>query len=285
MAAEVGSSSTRVQAMKWEGGRAVWALEDLAAEEPLEIRVRGRAITVTMRTPGAADADGVSSEDAELAAGFLLTEGVIRSRADIEAIEHCGRNEMGNVLNVRLAPLVHVDFERLTRHVFAASSCGLCGKASIEQVRGCHPPVRSEVRVAAGDLLAMAARMRESQSMFDRTGGLHAAAIFDANRVLIAVREDIGRHNATDKVIGRAMLDGVGLADAVLVVSGRTSFEIVQKAAAAKVPIVAGVSAPSSLAVEFAKEMGQTLIGFLRPEPGTSGGRMNIYANQQRVIE
>ncbi len=276
-------SPTRVAAVKWEGGRVSTACEDLAAEEPLEVRVRGRAITVTMRTPGVAggvDADGMSVEDAELAAGFLLTEGVIRSRRDVERIVPCGRNEMGNVLDVRLAPLVHVDFERLTRHVFAASSCGLCGKASIAQVRTCHAMVETEVRVRAEALMGMVGAMRERQGAFDRTGGLHAAGLFRADGTMIVVREDIGRHNAVDKVIGHALLGGIGLTDALLVVSGRASFEIVQKAAAARVGVVAAVSAPSSLAVEFAREMGQTLVGFLRP----AELRMNVYTHERRVV-
>ena len=271
-------SAASVEVVKWEDGRTVAAREELAREEPLEVRVRGRAITVTMRTPGRLDDDGVSVEDAELAAGFLLTEGVIRSRVDIDKIEHCGRNEWGNVVDVRLSPLVHVDFERLTRHVFAASSCGLCGKASIAQVRGSHAAVVSEVRVQAEMLHVMVAAMRKQQGTFDRTGGLHAAGLFAADGTMIVVREDIGRHNAVDKVIGHALLGAVELKDAVLVVSGRTSFEIVQKAVAGRVPIVAGVSAPSSLAVEFAREMGMTLVGFLREN------RMNIYAGVERVV-
>ncbi len=278
MAGERVRSEIGVEVVKWTEGRAVTVREELAGEEPLEIRVRGRAITVTMRTPGAVDADGMSAEDAELAAGFLLTEGVIRSRADIDRIEHCGRNEWGNVVDVRLAAMVRVDFERLTRHVFAASSCGLCGKASIAQVRTCHAAVASGVRVRAEMLIGMVSEMREKQGKFDRTGGLHAAGLFAAEGTMIVVREDIGRHNAVDKVIGHALLGGVVLKDAVLVVSGRTSFEIVQKAAAGRVPIVAGVSAPSSLAVEFAREMGMTLVGFLREN------RMNVYAGVERVV-
>lgn len=278
MAGERVQSETGVEVVKWEKGRIVAAREELAGEEPLEVRVRGRAITVTMRTPGVVDADGMRAEDAELAAGFLLTEGVIRERGDIERIEPCGRNEWGNVVDVRLGPLVHVDFDRLTRHVFAASSCGLCGKASIAQVRGSHAAVVSLVRVRAEMLIAMVAAMREKQGTFDRTGGLHAAGLFGADGTMVVVREDIGRHNAVDKVIGRALLDDVELSDAVLVVSGRASFEIVQKAVAGRVPIVAGVSAPSSLAVEFAREMGMTLVGFLREN------RMNVYAGVERVV-
>jgi FdhD protein len=284
MPSESRNSPTSVEAMKWEDGHSASSLEDLAPEEPLEIRVRGHAITVTMRTPGAVDLDGLSTEDPELAAGFLLTEGVIQSRGDIQHIEHCPRNEWGNVVDVRLAPLVHVDFERLTRHVFAASSCGLCGKAGIDHVRTCRKPITSGMHVRATTLLGMVATMRARQGEFDRTGGLHAAALFNTDGALIVVREDIGRHNAVDKVIGHALLNNLNLADALLLVSGRTSFEIVQKLAAAGAPIVAGVSAPSSLAVDFAREMGQTLIGFLRPGSTSQSGRMNIYTGVERVV-
>lgn len=278
MTGDMRTSPTSVEAVKWESGRSVRVMDELAAEEPLEVRVRGRPITVTMRTPGVVDADGLSAEDAELAVGFLLTEGVIRSCADIDLLEHCGRNEWGNVVNVRLQPMVHVDFEGLTRSVYAASSCGLCGKASIARVRTCYAPVESGVRVRPEMLVGMVTTMRAKQQAFARTGGLHAAGLFTTDGGLIATREDIGRHNAVDKVIGRALLDGLDLEDSVLVVSGRTSFEIVQKAAAGRVGIVAGVSAPSSLAVDFASEMAITLVGFLRDD------RMNVYTGEERVV-
>ena len=248
------------------------AHDELAAEEPLEIRVRGRSVCVTMRTP---------DHDEELAAGFLLTEGVIRGRADVLRIEPCGRNEEDNVLNVVLAPEVRLDLDDLTRHVFASSSCGLCGKASIESVHQHFPPVepRVEPTVEASSLSALPERMRGAQPTFAETGGLHAAAVFDGHGAPIAVREDIGRHNAVDKVLGYGLLEDLLPFDAhILVVSGRASFEIMQKALAARIPIVAAVSAPSSLAVEFAEESGQTLIGFLRD------GRMNVYSNAGRVV-
>jgi len=263
--------STPAKVIRWDGRRATPGDDELAAEEPLEIRVRGRAISVTMRTPG---------HDAELAAGFLLTEGVIRSAADIEHTEHCAANEPGNILNIRLAPLVHVDFERLTRHVFASSSCGLCGKATIEALRsgGVCKPIVSEATITAAALSSLPARLREAQDAFARTGGLHAAGLFDTRGEPIVIREDIGRHNAVDKVIGRSLLnDRLPLSDTALLVSGRASFEIMQKACAAGIPIVAAVSAPSSLAAEFAEEMGQTLVGFLRD------GRMNIYSHPRRI--
>jgi FdhD protein len=252
------------------GAEPVDFIDELAHEEPLEVRVRGRAISVTMRTPG---------HDEELAVGFLLTEGVVRCRADVLRVEPCGRNELGNVVNVLLAPDVPVDFGRLTRHVFASSSCGLCGKATIDAVRERFEPVRSDVRVGAATLLALPAAMRAAQETFARTGGLHAAGLFTAEGELIALREDVGRHNAVDKVIGHAVLGGLLPLDRhVLLVSGRTSFEILQKALAARVPIVAAVSAPSSLAAEFARDGGQTLVGFLRDD------RFNVYAGAERVV-
>jgi FdhD protein len=242
--------------------------DELAIEEPLEIRVRGRAVSVTMRTPG---------HDEELAAGFLISEGLIGKRSDVLRIEPCDRNEEGNLLNVVLAPEVNVDFDKLTRHVFASSSCGLCGKATIDAIRETFPRVTSDVRFDAKTIERFPQQMREAQATFDRTGGLHAAAIFDASGKMIVLREDVGRHNAVDKVLGHALLNGIEIGDCALVVSGRSSFEIMQKALAGRIPIVAAVSAPSSLAVEFARESGQTLVGFLRE------GRMNIYSHEERV--
>lgn len=265
-----------VPVVRLDGGVVCHDRDELAGEEPLEIRVRGRAISVTMRTPGE---PGDATQDAELAAGFLLTEGVIRSVADIDLIEPCARNEHGNSINVRLAPLVHVDFDRLTRHVFASSSCGLCGKAAIDAVRTDCSPITSDVSIPAALLAQLPRSMRKAQPAFDRTGGLHAAALFSERGDLIVVREDIGRHNAVDKVVGRALLAGlVPLSRAILIVSGRSSFEIMQKSAAAGIPIVAAVSAPSSLAVQFAQEAGQTLVGFLRES------RMNIYTRPERIV-
>jgi FdhD protein len=244
----------------------------LAREEPLEIRVRGRSVAVTMRTPG---------HDAELAAGFLCTEGLLRQRGDVLEIAPCQQGEaahLGNVLNVFLAPDVPVDLERLTRHVFASSSCGLCGKASIEAVRQQFPAVTARTRISPKVLAALPSKLRAEQKAFAQTGGLHAAALFSARGKRIALHEDIGRHNAVDKVIGHAFLNRLlPLDQHVLMVSGRASFEIVQKALAAGIPIVAAVSAPSSLAVEFARESGQTLVGFLRPNG------MNVYTHPERI--
>ena len=257
--------------MRINGARVEKVTDELAEEEPLEIRVRGRGLTVTMRTPGADD---------ELAAGFLLTEGMIKQRADILRIVPCPESEAGNRLDVFLAPEVYVDFEKLTRHVFASSSCGVCGKATIDAVRGAFGRVTSSATVSPLALSHMPETMRARQATFARTGGLHAAGLFDLQGRLLALREDVGRHNAVDKVLGFALMQGLlPLERHVLLVSGRLSFEIMQKALAAGVAIVAAVSAPSSLAVEFARESGQTLVGFLR------GERMNVYAGVERVGE
>jgi FdhD protein len=244
----------------------------LAREEPLEIRVRGRSVAVTMRSPG---------HDDELAAGFLLTEGLLRRAGDVVEIAHCGQGEAANyqnILNVFLSPSVEVNLERLTRHVFASSSCGLCGKASIESVHQHFPPVESQLAMSARTLLALPKRMRDGQKTFQQTGGLHAAAVFDERGKRIVLREDVGRHNAVDKVIGWGFLGRHLPFDRhALMVSGRASFEIMQKALAGRIPIVCAVSAPSSLAVEFARESGQTLVGFLR------GDSFNIYSHPERI--
>ena len=243
----------------------------LAVEEPLEIRVRGRSVAVTMRTPG---------HDRELVAGFLLTERIIRQRQDLVDIATCHASlEPDNTLDVFLKAGVEVDFAALTRHVFATSSCGLCGKASIEAVKQHFPPVDSNITVTAKTLARLPERMRQAQAAFSQTGGLHAAAIFDAWGKLIVLREDVGRHNAVDKVIGFGFLEKkLPFVSHVLLVSGRASFEILQKSLAAQIPIICAVSAPSSLAVAFARASGQTLIGFLR------GETMNLYAGPGRII-
>jgi len=230
--------------------------------------VRGRPISVTMRTPG---------HDDELAAGFLLTENVIRRREDIVRIAPCEKNEFGNTIDVTLAPAVAVDFTRLTRHVFAASSCGVCGKATIDSICHVNPPIDTNLAISASMLAELPAVMRSQQTTFDRTGGLHAAGLFDSRGQLLVLREDVGRHNAVDKVIGHALLNGFTLDRYVLLVSGRASFEIMQKALAGRIPIVAAVSAPSSLSVSFAQQSGQTLVGFLRE------ARMNIYTHRERI--
>jgi FdhD protein len=226
-----------------------------------------------MRTPG---------HDEDLAAGFILTEGLVRRAADVVRIEPCPKSEFGNRVDVILAPDVPVDFERLTRHVFASSSCGLCGKATIEAVRSTFPPLpggeRDAFTVDPELLATLPDRMRAAQTTFARTGGLHAAALFTPTGELVTLREDVGRHNAVDKVIGHALRTGViPLCQHILLVSGRTSFEILQKSLAARIPLVAAISAPSTLAVDFARENNQTLVGFLR------GRRMNVYAHPHRM--
>mgnify|MGYP001384715154 CR=1 FL=1 len=264
--------STTASIHRWKDGELQPPSDDkLAVEEPLEIRVRGQNVAVTMRTPG---------HDDELATGFLATEGLIKNREDVTEIAHCKEGEaaqLGNTLNVFLAPNVEVDMESLTRHVFASSSCGVCGKATIEAVQQNFPPVVSEMQFSPEIITGLPAKLREAQATFEQTGGLHAAAIFDARGKLLVLREDVGRHNAVDKVVGFGLLNDVSFAECLLMVSGRASFEIMQKALAAQVPIVAAVSAPSSLAVEFAQESGQTLIGFLR------GETMNIYSRAERT--
>jgi FdhD protein len=252
------------------GARPSGGQDVVAREEPLEIRVGGRSVAVTMRTPG---------HDRELAAGFLLSEGLIRKREEIIEIAPCRESDAPeNTLNVFVAPAVKVNFESLTRHVFASSSCGLCGKSSIDAVHQHFPPVESKVRISSEILMQFPIRLLAAQETFARTGGLHAAAIFDARGQLLVSREDVGRHNAVDKVLGYGFLENKLPFDShVLLVSGRASFEIVQKALAGRIPIVCAISAPSSLAVEFARESGQTLVGFLRNE------RMNIYSVPERI--
>jgi FdhD protein len=228
----------------------------VASEEPLEMRVNGTSVAVTMRTPG---------HDDELATGFLFTESLIREAEEIAEIVHCPDVDpggIGNTLDVRL--LTEPDLASLTRHVFTSSSCGVCGKATIESVFQNFPPVEGARIPAAELLLGLSAKLREAQETFDRTGGLHASALFDEEGNLLLLREDVGRHNALDKVIGHALRNGIPLSRVILLVSGRISFELMQKALAARIPVVAGISAPSSLAVKLARESGQVLVGFLR---------------------
>lgn len=270
-AAETGSETVSIPIVRCEVGKLPQQQSDtLVCEEPLEIRVRGKSIAVTMRTPG---------HDRELAAGFLLSEGIIRQRDEIVEIAPCLESDSPeNTLNVFLAPSTDIDFARLTRHVFASSSCGVCGKASIESVHQHFTPIESSCAITAETLVALPDRMRAAQLTFSQTGGLHAAAIFDFQGNLLVLREDAGRHNAVDKVLGWGFLENKLPFDShILLVSGRASFEIVQKALAARIPIIAAVSAPSSLAVEFAQESIQTLIGFLR------GATFNIYSHPQRI--
>jgi len=250
--------------------------ETLAVEEPMEIRVNGAAISVTMRTPGS---------DVELAQGFLLTEGVIGGRADILAVQYCrGAGEDGmntyNVLDVTLAPGVATPSLDVTRNFYTTSSCGVCGKGSIDAIRliSRHSPGDDPTVVASETLADMPTQLRHAQKIFATTGGLHGAALFDADGTMLVVREDVGRHNAVDKVIGWAVEnDRIPLTGTVLLVSGRASFELTQKAVMAGIPVLAAVSAPSSLAVDLAAQAGLTLVAFLR------GSSMNVYTRQDRI--
>ncbi|NYI77148.1 formate dehydrogenase accessory sulfurtransferase FdhD [Nocardioides panzhihuensis] len=250
--------------------------DTLAAEEPMEIRVNGRPLTVTMRTPGG---------DFDLAIGFLVSEGVVHSAEDVVSVRYCaGATADGgntyNVVDVGLAAHVPPPDASLERSFYTTSSCGLCGKASLEAVRtsSAWSVAEDSLRVTPELLTILPERLREAQRVFDSTGGLHAAGLFDAEGNMLCVREDVGRHNAVDKVIGHALREGlVPLRNSMLMVSGRASFELVQKAVMAGIPLLAAVSAPSSLAVDLADDSGLTLVGFLR------GSSMNIYAGTDRI--
>ena len=239
----------------------------LAVEEPLEIQIDGRTVAVTMRTPG---------DDRELAAGFLFTEGILRSREQIgEIVEPAP-----NAVSIALKGGAEVDLARLERHFYVSSSCGVCGKASIQAIEqtGCVAPLRGNPQVEAAVVRGLPGALRATQPNFDRTGGLHAAGLFDDQGRKIAVREDVGRHNAVDKLIGAEFLAGrTPLNSHILMLSGRVSFELVQKALMAGIPLIAAVGAPSSLAVELALRYGITLMGFVRD------GRFNIYCGESRV--
>jgi FdhD protein len=262
------------QVLEWEMGRRRHVLDDLVGEEPLEIRVNGTAVSVTMRTPG---------DDFELAAGFLFGEGIAPTGAEILRIAYgCGADgrTSGNVVDVTLQDGTPLDLDRFRRHFVAASSCGVCGKASIDAVsaRGLTRP-RGDALIDPERLCALPDRLRPAQALFEKTGGLHAAGLFDPDDRLVSAREDVGRHNAVDKIVGHAVLERrVPLSNHLLLVSGRNGFEIVQKALAAGVPVVASVSAPSSLAVRLAREYDLTLIGFLR------GHRFVVYAGEGRIM-
>ncbi|KLO27058.1 formate dehydrogenase [Mycolicibacter heraklionensis] len=258
-------------------GDATQRPETLAVEEPLEIRLGGAPLTVTMRTPGS---------DIELAQGFLLSEGIIAGRDDVVSARYCGSLDTDNtynVLDVTLAPNVPPPVVDISRNFYATSSCGICGKASLDAVRlaSQYHPGDDPVQVSAAALTAMPDQLRAAQDVFASTGGLHAAALFDFTDggAIQVVREDIGRHNAVDKVIGWALERcRIPLAGTVLLVSGRASFELTQKAVMAGIPILAALSAPSSLAVDLAGDCGLTLVGFLR------GDSMNVYSRADRII-
>jgi FdhD protein len=259
------------QVVQWDDGNATRVEDYLAAEEPLEIRAGRHSLGVTLRTPG---------DDEELVAGFLFTEGIISRREDLVALRVPDNSSPErNLVRASLGSNVRLPAGGATRRFSAGSACGVCGKASITQLRrrGLRRPEAASL-FDPEMLCEMPSRLRAKQAVFGRTGGLHAAALFAPSGELLALREDIGRHNAVDKTIGRAFLDGrLPLSGHVLLVSGRGGFEIVQKTIAAGIPLLASVSAPSSLAVQLARELGLTLVGFLR------GRRFVIYAGEERI--
>lgn len=258
-------------------------IDQVVVEEPLEIRIgfgpadarQHNSISITMRTPG---------QDAELAAGFLLSEGVIRGSGDIETVRTIGAPAgpvaAQNIVEVELRPTVAVDLPRLERHFYTTSSCGVCGKSSLEalELQQVPPLDASRPRIAHNVVYRLPEKLRNAQAVFDQTGGLHAAALFDASGDLLTLREDVGRHNALDKLIGSQLWAGqLPLADKGILVSGRASFELMQKALMAGCPMLVAVGAPSSLAVELAVRFGMTLLGFVRD------GRFNIYSGADRL--
>jgi FdhD protein len=273
------ASKTRTRVRVVEDGKMRVRPDTLATEEPMEIRLltgeSRQTVAVTMRTPGA---------DFELAAGFLYGEGIVQGADDIAKISYCVDSDLDaaqqyNIVNVELRSGRAYDLRPLERHFYTTSACGVCGKASLEQLelRGC-PVALPGPEVSAETLYSLPEKLREAQGLFDATGGLHAAALFDAEGNLVALREDVGRHNATDKLVGWALLEGrLPLSGYIVMVSGRSSFEILQKCLTAGVPFVCAISAPSSLAVDVAREFGMTLVGFLRER------RFNVYAGQDRV--
>ena len=246
--------------------------DPVAIEEPLEIRVQGKALVVTMRTPG---------HDTELATGYLWSEGMIQSPHDILEVAHCQRGSGldNNILNVFLRQNIALEDHQFHRFSYAASGCGLCGKSTIESIHTKFPAVQSEVRLSVRVMNGLLDTVKKCQPLFEKTGGLHAAALFTVKGELVEILEDVGRHNAVDKVIGSRVRKGHSkLEDHLLFVTSRASFEIVQKALSAQIPAIACASAPSSLAVEFAKANQQTLIGFMR------SGRFNVYSRHDRLV-
>ncbi|CAM3902462.1 formate dehydrogenase accessory sulfurtransferase FdhD [Nocardiopsis rhodophaea] len=273
----MGRVTAREKVLRVRDGVVSERVDTLVVEEPLEVRLNGEPLSVTMRTPG---------HDFDLAAGFLVSEGVVARAADIAAIRYCaGATEDGvntyNVLDVAVAPGVAVPKASLERNFYTTSSCGLCGKASLDAVRTTSRWTVADdpVRIDGRTFTVMPDRLRAAQRVFERTGGLHAAGLFDARGELLAVREDVGRHNAVDKLVGWAVRENrLPLRGGTLMVSGRASFELAQKAVMAGIPVLAAVSAPSSLAVDLAADAGLTLVGFLR------GASMNVYAGRHRVV-
>jgi FdhD protein len=278
--AQRAGSETKASVRVVDRGQTKDRSDRLATEEPMEIRLLAgpdtETLGVTMRTPGA---------DFELAAGFLYGEGVVSEARDIARISYCtdpgiDQSQQFNIVNVKLASNVLPDLRTLERHFYTSSACGICGKASLDslELRGCDVVARG-IRIKAETLNGLPDKLRRAQGIFEQTGGLHAAAIFDEDGAMVALKEDVGRHNAVDKLVGWSLMQGrLPLHDHILMVSGRSSYEILQKALAARIPIVCAVSAPSSLAVGLAQRFGITLVGFLRDQ------RFNIYSVPERVL-
>lgn len=275
-------SVVRVPINRFRGEKLSETDDEIATEEPLEIRIyyfekeqKHKSISITMRTPG---------NDFELAAGFLFTEGIVRSKDEIDRISYCvdvPDEQMFNVVNVYLTPHVAFDTEKLTRNFYTTSSCGVCGKASIDALRVQGITQLSQVGLTCTEevIRSIPAKLRKAQTIFSRTGGLHASGLFNSQGELIVLREDVGRHNALDKIVGSQFLQGIlPLNERILAVSGRTSFEIIQKAAMPGIPFTIGVGAPSSLAAQTAREFGMTLVGFAGPDG------FNIYSGKERVL-
>lgn len=265
--------TSRFELVRYESGKLREQPDEVAVEEPLEIRVEGQSLAVVMRTPG---------HDRELAAGFVLSEGIIKSAKELFDITTCivpGTTGKGNAVDVGLIHPGSFDPSKLSRHVFTSASCGICSKTSIDAVLRRRKPLTNSVCVAPEVILSLPRKLSRRQEAFHRSGGLHACALFDLDGTLLEVREDVGRHNALDKLIGWALLEKrLPLHDHLVLLSGRASFEMMQKAYSAGLPIVVAISAPSSLAVEFARESGQTLAGFVR------GQAMNVYAGPERIV-
>jgi FdhD protein len=271
---ETPDGSARVERVRWAGARSEPEEDSVAREEPLEIQLGGASLAVLMRTPG---------HDPDLALGFLVTERVVASPEQVASVRHCRAvsdpDASENVIRVVLAPGVAVDLDALRRNLYASSSCGICGKATIANALASAPPLADESRFDTAFFPPLPERLKAAQPAFAATGGLHAAGLFAPDGALLAAREDIGRHNAVDKVIGWALREGrLPLAGHVLLVSGRISYELVQKALVARIPVLAAVSAPSSLAVDLAERAGLTLVGFLR------GASFNVYGQRSRVV-
>jgi FdhD protein len=267
------ASVSHCEVVRYSGDKcSVEPRDPVAVEEPLEIRVQGKALVVTMRTPG---------HDHELAAGYLWSEGLIQDPNEILEIAHCERGSSldENILNVFLRQGAALEDENFNRFSYAASGCGLCGKSTIESIQTKFPAVQSEAKVSVSVLNGLLKTIQKHQGLFELTGGIHAAALFTSEGELVEILEDVGRHNAVDKVLGSMIRKGQSkLDDHLLFVTSRASFEIVQKALSAQIPVIACASAPSSLAVEFAKANNQTLIGFMR------SGRFNVYNRNDRLV-